>query len=346
MVKKFLGGRGLTAPALLLLFLALIAGCGEQNKDQAPSPAVQTEATKSSENADAAPGAASEGPLAGTEWRLVEFQSMDDSQGATRPQDPSRYTMKLNGDGSVSMKLDCNTAKGTWSSKPGADPTSGSFELGPLASTRILCPPPSMGEQIAMQAQYIRSYLLKDGRLYLSLMADGGIYAWEPNVDTHFITKPDPEIEAAILSASPYYTRDVVEAGDGAGGGRYVYGLVDLNGDGKDEVLVYTLGSFFCGTGGCSLLLFTEGTDGYTLVNNFPISRLPVIVLDEKTNGWNNIAKLESGGGAPATYVTYTYDGKKYVESGRVPADEVPRGESYLTGDLEFSKGIPLEPRE
>ena len=26
-----------------------------------------------------------------------------------------------------------------------------------------------------------RGYLLRDGRLYLSLMADGGIYAWEPD---------------------------------------------------------------------------------------------------------------------------------------------------------------------
>lgn len=25
---------------------------------------------------------------------------------------------------------------------------------------------------------YVRSYLLRDGRLYMSLMADGGIYEW------------------------------------------------------------------------------------------------------------------------------------------------------------------------
>lgn len=302
--------------------------------------------SESAENADAAPEGASESPLADTEWRLVEFQSMDDAQGTTRPDDPSRYTMKLNGDGSVNMRLDCNTANGTWSSKPGTDPSSGTFEFGPLASTRAMCPPPSMGEQISSQAQYVRSYLLKDGRLYLSLMADGGIYAWEPNADTHYLTKPDAEIEAAILSASPDYTKEMVEIGGASGMARYVYGRVDLNGDGKDEVFVYMLGSYFCGTGGCNLMLFTEGPDGYSLVSNFPISRLPVIVMDEKRNGWNNIAKLESGGGAPATYVTYSYDGKNYVESGRVPGDNAPQGESYLTGDLEFSMGIPLEPRD
>ena len=122
-------------------------------------------------------------PLADTQWRLVEFQSMDDAQGTTRPSDPSLYTMHLKSDGTVTMRLNCNRAMGTWSAKPGVDAASGRFEFGPLAMTRALCPPPSMDESIAAQAQFIRSYLLKDGRLYLSLMADGGIYAWEPDTD-------------------------------------------------------------------------------------------------------------------------------------------------------------------
>ena len=119
-------------------------------------------------------------PLMGTEWRLVEFQSMDDTIGTERPDDPALYTMRLNSDGTVSMRLNCNRAKGTWSAKPSGDGSSGHFEFGPLAMTRALCPPPSMDESIAAQAGFIRSYLLKNGRLYLSLMADVGIYAWEP----------------------------------------------------------------------------------------------------------------------------------------------------------------------
>jgi len=30
------------------------------------------------------------------------------------------------------------------------------------------------------QAPYVRAYLLRNGRLHLSLMADGGILVWEP----------------------------------------------------------------------------------------------------------------------------------------------------------------------
>jgi heat shock protein HslJ len=119
-------------------------------------------------------------PLAGTRWRLIEFQSMDDAQGTTRPSDPDAYTMHLRADGSVQMRLNCNRAQGTWSATPTADGSSGRFEFGPLAATRALCPPPSMDEMIAAQARFVRGYLLKDGKLYLSLMVDGGIFAWAP----------------------------------------------------------------------------------------------------------------------------------------------------------------------
>ncbi len=119
--------------------------------------------------------------LAGTKWRLVSFQSMDDAIGTVYPDDPSRYTMHLAADGTVAMRLNCNRAHGKWSAEPAGDGTSGRFAFGPLAMTRAICPPPSMDEQIAAQAGYIRGYLLKNGRLYLSLMADGGIYAWAPD---------------------------------------------------------------------------------------------------------------------------------------------------------------------
>ena len=54
--------------------------------------------------------------------------------------------------------------------------------------------------------------------------------------------------------SEPAYTRKVVDVQGGTGRARYVYG--------RDEVFVYLLGSIFCGTGGCNLLLFTEARDG------------------------------------------------------------------------------------
>jgi len=168
----------------------------------------------------------------------------------------------------------------------------------------------------------------------------------DPTGDVPFETSPDTVLEAAILQASPSYTRASVDAARGIGPGRYVYNRVDLNGDGRDEVLVYLLGSIFCGTGGCNLQLFTESEGGYALVNDFPISRTPVIVSETKTGGWSDLFRLESGGGQPASYVRHAFDGTRYVERDRLPADEAPAGRRCLAGDVTFDQGIPLEPAD
>ena len=122
--------------------------------------------------------------LVDTDWYLIQFQSMDDAIGTQRPQDPARYSMRLNADGTVIMQLNCNLARGRWSVDPGGSADSGRFEFGPLATTRALCPPPSMDQKISADAKYVRSYLIKDDRLYLSLMADAGIYAWARDTST------------------------------------------------------------------------------------------------------------------------------------------------------------------
>lgn len=120
------------------------------------------------------------GGLAGTSWRLVEVRSNDDKTGVQRPDDPAKYTMTLEDGGRVSMQLNCNRASGSWSATA-ADADGGTFRFGPLAATRALCPPPSLDERIARDADFVRSYLHRDGRLYLNLMADGGTYVWEPS---------------------------------------------------------------------------------------------------------------------------------------------------------------------
>lgn len=123
--------------------------------------------------------------LAGTQWRLIEFQSMDDS--TEQPQDTVLYTLSLGADGRVAMQLGCNRGTGTWSAEPGPgvgsepDVESGTIAFGPMAVTRALCPPPSMDEQIARDMDFVRGYYLRGDTLSLSLMADGGLYRWVPH---------------------------------------------------------------------------------------------------------------------------------------------------------------------
>lgn len=294
---------------------------------------------------------ASQSPaLQGTAWRLVEILSMDDAQGSQRPGEPSRYTLLLDRNGQASLQLDCNRATGTWQMQASADRSNGTFRFGPLATTKALCPAPSLGERLGQQLPYVRGYSLRDGRLHLSLMADGGILVWEPltqaGVGVPYRNTPDPALEAAILRAAPSYRRSLMEPGGSMGNARYVHARADLDGDGRPEVFVYLMGSYFCGTGGCNLLLFRPTPQDYALVSDFPTSRVPIIVSDRQHRGWRDLWRLQSGGGAPATYVRQVFDGRRYVERERIPADRgTPSGLSVLSGEPTLRDGAPLNPR-
>jgi len=111
--------------------------------------------------------------LGGTSWQLVKFQGSDDK--TLTPDDKAKYTITFGADGAVSARVDCNRGRGTWKS---SGPNQ--LALGPLALTRAMCPPGSLHDQIVKHWDYIRSYIIKDRHLFLSLMADGGIYEFEP----------------------------------------------------------------------------------------------------------------------------------------------------------------------
>ena len=111
--------------------------------------------------------------LNGTSWRLVKFQSMDDT--VQTPDDRAKYTIELQDGGKLVARFDCNRGVGTWKSSGESQ-----IEFGPLALTRAMCPPGSLHDSIVKRWPFIRSYVMMDGHLFLALMADGGIYEFEP----------------------------------------------------------------------------------------------------------------------------------------------------------------------
>lgn len=113
--------------------------------------------------------------LEGTAWQLVSIQSMDDAQGTTAVPDPSKFTVEFGKNGEAFFQLDCNRGKGTWKSEPGSSGDSGSVTFGPIATTLMLCPQPSLDQQVSTALGDVRSYLFEDGQLHLSQFADGGI---------------------------------------------------------------------------------------------------------------------------------------------------------------------------
>lgn len=61
---------------------------------------------------------------------------------------------------------------------------------------------------------------------------------------------------------------------------------IDLNNDGKNEVFVNFTSSYFCGTGGCTLLLLN---DQVKPVTEFTVTRTPLYVEKTMKNGWRII---------------------------------------------------------
>jgi heat shock protein HslJ len=157
--------RALLSEGLVVGLLLGTAHCGPA-PDKATVDADTAAPTQgTSQRADAG--------LGGTSWRLVKFQGGDET--TLTPDDPAKYTIAFEPDGRLSARIDCNRGMGTW--KSSAPPQ---LEFGPLALTRAMCPPGSLHNQIVKQWPYVRSYVMRDGHLFLSLMADGGIYEFEP----------------------------------------------------------------------------------------------------------------------------------------------------------------------
>lgn len=125
-----------------------------------------------------APPAPRSHPLAGTSWELVAIQSPE-GVGSLLVAKPARFTLRFGPGRAVALRLDCNRGVGTW--RPGPSSVDDDvLSFGAIATTRALCEPPQLDERVARDLARVRTYALRDGRLYLSPTADGGVLEWRP----------------------------------------------------------------------------------------------------------------------------------------------------------------------
>jgi len=97
-------------------------------------------------------------PLAGSEWRLAAIDTSGSSTTLT-PALQARHRLSFGDEGALALQLDCNRGRATWTAgKPrnGA----GAINIGPIASTRALCPDPSFGDQMASGLSEAQTYSL------------------------------------------------------------------------------------------------------------------------------------------------------------------------------------------
>lgn len=93
---------------------------------------------------------------------------------------------------------------------------------------------------------------------------------------------------------------------------RYYYNYIDLNDDNNREVFVQLVGPFTSGSGGDTGLIFLKNNSGFEMLQQFTLVRNPIVISNEKTNGWRDIIIKISGGGMKAHYVRMSFDGSKY----------------------------------
>ncbi|MGY0400335.1 MAG: hypothetical protein ACWIPH_10565, partial [Ostreibacterium sp.] len=79
---------------------------------------------------------------------------------------------------------------------------------------------------------------------------------------------------------------------------------VDLNNDGMNEVFIMLNGPYFCGTGGCNVLLLNNQQK---LITNFTVVRRPILVAHSSKNGWRALLAKSKG-----KLKVLTYNHKKY----------------------------------
>lgn len=111
--------------------------------------------------------------LARTSWQLVNIVSMNDN--VDTPSDRSKYTLEFGKDGRALIAADCNQGTGSWVSDSPSQ-----IRFSEIAATRAVCPPGSISEKYLAQFQWVRSYVIKKGHLFLATMADGSIVEFEP----------------------------------------------------------------------------------------------------------------------------------------------------------------------
>jgi putative lipoprotein len=89
--------------------------------------------------------------------------------------------------------------------------------------------------------------------------------------------------------------------------------LMDLNSDGRQDALVLLQNPmYFCGTGGCTLLVFKGTPSGFAFVSRTTLVRGPLLVSETKTHGWRDLIVEVSGGGMAAKQVVLKFTGSKY----------------------------------
>ena len=70
---------------------------------------------------------------------------------------------------------------------------------------------------------------------------------------------------------------------------QFRYALADLDGNGHDDAIVLLEDSIWCGSGGCTMLVFRGTKDVFKYVSGSTVTNTPIRISDDKAAGWKTL---------------------------------------------------------
>ena len=119
---------------------------------------------------------------------------------------------------------------------------------------------------------------------------------------------------------------------------RFQFYKIDLNNDGKEEIFVRFMTSYFCGSGGCTFLLLDKYGE---VITKFSVTRAPIFVESTKENGWALLLVKDAGVFKELRYKLGSYPSNPSVLP-KAPYD-APSGHAQVMFDDEFYKSKTFE---
>lgn len=119
--------------------------------------------------------AASAGSIVGMVWEWTQTAYGDDS--VTTVDDPSKYTVLFNEDGTLTLQIDCNRGGGSYS-LDGSSLTVNAFVM-----TRVACPEGSLSDEFLTNLNSAATYVMDGSNLVINMFADAGNMIFQPSAD-------------------------------------------------------------------------------------------------------------------------------------------------------------------
>jgi hypothetical protein len=111
----------------------------------------------------------------------------------------------------------------------------------------------------------------------------------------------------------------------------YSIARLDLDEDGIEDGLVLLTGNEWCGSGGCTLLVFRADEDRFILVSETSMVNGPVVVAPARSNGWRDILVPDP---SEDRTVALRFNGAAYPTEPAGPAAVSTDGDTVFEGEI------------